>query len=144
MKKQSRLHRVRWDQLTIDERIHANGWFAGTEHDWQKLPREQRENMAFKATGCMVAFPTWQAPVNCVHACCVVKRGEKLSISLINGQLRYEKESGWLRFISSRTPQGRKQLASLFRGYRKLAREQHVYDIWKLGALGIVHAGIMA
>ena len=114
-------------------------WYAGREIEWNRLPLSEREIIAFKATGCLIAYPTWESPVDCVHGKCQVRRGERKPITLVNGALMYERESGWLRFSNDRDA-----LAQLYRGVRKAARETGVYDIWALGWQNIVYTGILS
>lgn len=129
-------------EMTIDELIQDAGWFPGTERDWHALPLAERDELAFKATGCEVAYATWPAPVNCCHGECQVRRGERKPITLINAQMKYEAECGWWRFIGRTTPQGRRKLAILFRHFRREARKAQLWDIWKLGWQGIVFSGL--
>lgn len=136
-------------ELTIEERIARAGWFKGGEREWQALPMEERERLAFEATGCEVAYCTWEAPVNCCHVTCQIRRGELPQIALLNHELRSQAENWW-RFIGresgrgERSPQGRKTLAALYRAYRKLAMERKEYDLWKLGGVEIAMVGILA
>lgn len=126
-------------EMSIAELIQDSGWWLGTEKEWQALPMEKREEIAFLRTGCAVAYPTWERPVDCVHTRCQILRGELPKIALTNQILRAEAESGWLRFLKQ---EDRKQLAQVFRVYRKLARESGVYDPWKLSWAGLVYSGI--
>ena len=119
------------------KKTHWSTWYKGTEAEWQRLPMEERENLAFTATGCEVAYPTWESPVDCVHGGCQVRRGEVKPIRRVNGALRYERESGWLRFQTDR-----KVLATLYRHLRNEARRQQVWDIWKLDWQAVVYTGI--
>ena len=125
---------------TINEMILDAGWFHGTEKEWQALPRTDREAMAFKATRCLIAYPTWQPPVDCVHTCCQVERGELPRIAITNRKLRAEL-TNWFRFhLDSRS--GRQHIARIFRAMRKAARETGEYDPWKLSWATIVYGGI--
>lgn len=124
-------------EMSLDERIRANGWFDGTMDDWYELPLEQREQIAFAATGCSVAYPTWARPVDCVHTRCRILRGELPPIAYTIGQLRHERESGWLRFMKDE-----KQVGAMFRYYLCEAARTGVYDIWQIGWQGLVLAGI--
>jgi hypothetical protein len=126
-------------ELTIAERIQLAGWWKGTEREWQALTMPEREAIAFAATGCRVAYPTWEAPVDCCHVECRIARGEQPKIALTNAVLRGEAESGWLRFTKQ---EDRKRLAKIFRAYRKAARETGVYDPWKIGWQGMVFPAI--
>jgi len=119
--------------MTIAELIRDSGWWLDTEAAWQALPMEQREEIAFARTGCAVAYPTWQRPVDCAHTRCQILRGELPKIALTNRILRAEAETGWLRFVEDR-----KQLAAIFRAYRKAARETGVYDPWQVAWQGMV------
>jgi hypothetical protein len=136
-------------ELSTEERIERAGWFKGGEREWQALPLKEREDLAFAATGCEVAYPTWPAPVNCCHVTCQIRRGELPKIALLNHELRSQAENWW-RFIGresgrgERSPQGRKVLARLYRHYRKLARERGEYDLWKLGGVEIAVVGMLA
>jgi len=113
--------------MSIAELIVDSGWWLGTEREWQALPMAQREEIAFARTGCAIAYPTWQRPVDCVHTRCRILRGELPKIAETNAVLRCERESGWLRFI-----QDRRDVARIFRAYRKAARQSGQYDPWKL------------
>jgi hypothetical protein len=130
---------------TTDDRIRQAGWFPGTERDWQALSHDQRQDLAFAGCGCEVAYPTWEGPVDCVHAGCQVRRGEIPSIAVTNRILRYEMASGWLRFGLESTA-GRRDLARLIRAIRRRAIATGVYDPWKLegGWQGMVGAAISA
>lgn len=114
-------------EMSLDEMIRDSGWFQGTAEDWQELPADEREKMAFDATGCAVAFATWAAPVNCVHLRCRILRGELPKIAETNAILRMERADGWLRFMEDRS-----EIARIFRYYRKAARATGIYDPWKL------------
>lgn len=126
-------------EMTINEMIADSGWFKGTEKDWKQLPLAEREELAFAATGCMVAYATWEAPVNCSHIGCRIRRGELPKIALTNSTLRGEYSNGWLRFIEDRA-----KVARIFRAIRKAARETGIYDPWKLpnGWQTMVFSGI--
>jgi hypothetical protein len=126
-------------EMSIAELIQDSGWWLDTEAAWQKLPLAEREAIAFARTGCAVAYPTWQRPVDCVHLECRILRGELPKIALTNAILRGERESGWLRFSEDR-----KQIAKLFRAYRKAARQTGIYDPWKLpgGWQGMVFTAV--
>lgn len=128
---------------TINEMIRDAGWFDGSERDWQAIPFEEREKIAFKACGCLGAYPTWQAPVNCRHIDCRVRRGEKQPIIITNQTMKAELRSGWLRF-SKETKDGRVRVARLIRAIRRKAIETGIYDPWKIpgGWAGMVHCGI--
>lgn len=141
--------KAEWE-LTIEERIQRAGWFKGGEKEWQALPMKEREDLAFTATGCEVAYCTWQAPVDCVHVCCQIRRGELPKIAELNHTMRHEAESGWWRFIGresgrgERSQQGRKTLAMLYRFYRQRARTTGQYDLWKLGGSEVAMIGILS
>lgn len=128
---------------SIEERIAHAGWFHGTERDWQALPVELQEQVAFAATGCAVAYPTWHGPVDCCHVGCRILRHELPKIAELNSTMRSETANGWWRFISRNTPEGRRKLALLYRHYRKLARQQGEYDLWKLGGTGVAMVGVL-
>ena len=125
------------EEMTIAELIRDSGWWLDTEAAWQALPMEQREKIAFERTGCAIAYPTWERPVDCLHTRCQILRGELPKIALTNRILRAEAESGWLRFIEDRN-----QLARIFRAYRKAARDTGEYDPWKISWAGLVYSGI--
>lgn len=129
------------DEMTIAELIVDSGWWLGTEKDWQALPLAKREEIAFTRTGCAVAYPTWQRPVDCVHTHCQILRYELPKIALTNRILRSEAESGWLRFLKQ---ENRKQLAAIFRAYRKAARESGEYNPWRIGWELMVYGGFAA
>jgi hypothetical protein len=124
-------------EMTLEEMIAASGWFSGTSEDWQALPLPEREERAFAATGCMVAWPTWAVPVNCHHMRCMIGRGDLPRIAETNWVLRHERSSRWLRFITDRS-----KVARIFRAYRLRARETGIYDPWKSGGMGLVLAGL--
>ena len=129
---------------TTDDRIRLAGWFSGGEREWQALSHEEREDLAFAGCGCAVAYPTWAGPVDCVHTCCQIRRGEKPPIALTNAILRGEMDRGWLRF-GKESRDGRRRLAALIRAIRSKCRETQVYDPWKLpgGWQAIVAIGVM-
>ena len=129
------IHKHR-SQMSIDELIADSGWFKGTERDWQRLSSEERQRLAFTATGCQIAWASWEAPVNCVHPWCQVARGERKPITVLNSQMQYERASGWWRNMD------RAKLARVYRAFRKAAREQQVFDIWKLGWQTVVFTGL--
>jgi hypothetical protein len=128
-------------ETTIEAAIHEAGWWKGTSEQFRALPSEKRQEVAFKATGCLYAWATWAAPVECVHTSCQVRRGELPKIALVNRGLRAEIDNGWLRF-HARTTSGRTRLAQLCRLIRKLARETGVYDVWGVAASLIVSVGV--
>jgi hypothetical protein len=132
--------------MTINEMIVESGWFHGTERDWQALSREEQAKLSFQATGCTIAFPTWEAPVDCSHPCCKVARGEQPPMYLVNGTLKDEMHNNWLRF-EYRTPKGsneRNHLARLCILVRNKCRELQVWDPWKIpgGWQCIVYTGV--
>ena len=116
---------------------HWSTWYSGTEREWQAIPIKERDALSFKATGCTIAYPTWKAPVECVHGPCRVRRGEMKPIRLVNGTLRYERESGWLRFVEDRA-----KLARIYRAVRKVARGNGSYDAWSAWG-AIVYGGVL-
>lgn len=132
----------RWEDQSINERIAEIGWFDGDENDWYKIPMKERETLAFNATGCEVAFPTWEPPVDCVHIGCRARRGEVPKICILNHGLNAEL-TNWLRFHLE-SKKGRIYLAHLFRGMRAEARRTGIYDPWKLSWQTIVFGGIAA
>ena len=105
---------------------------------WRALSSKKRENIAFKATGCEVAFPSWEPPVDCVHIGCMIRRGEKKPIDLTKAVLDGERAGGWLRFLSD------EEYGKLYKAFLKLAKKTKVYDPWKIpgGWRVIVGAGI--
>jgi hypothetical protein len=115
----------------MSEKKHWSGWYAGTEADWRAIPYEERKAMAFQATGCEVAYPTWKAPADCVHTDCRVLRGELPAIAITNAVLRYEMCSGWLRFGLG-TPAGRARMARIVRGVRAAAMRTGIWDPWEM------------
>ena len=118
-------------QDSLNDRIRRAGWFDGDENTWRDLTTDQQKKLSFAATGCEVAYPTWEAPVDCVHCGCLIRRGELPAIALTNRILRSEAESGWLRFIAD-SPEGRNRLARIFRAIRSQARATGIYDPWQL------------
>ena len=137
MARQKQQVKSRWE-MTINELIRDSGWFDGTEREWMMLSSGMRKDLAFKSTGCQEAYATWQAPCQCSHPWCRVRRDEIKPISVLNGTMRYERESGWWRFIEDR-----KQIATMYRHFRKLARQQNEYDLWKLGGTSVALIGII-
>ena len=117
---------------------HWSTWYPGSESDWQRLPMNAREELAYAAGGCLIAWPSWEIPVNCVHGLCQVRRGEIKPIVLVNRALGYERESGWLRFIKDR-----RKVALIYRLVRKQCMASKEYDIWKHWAV-IVYGGVGA
>ncbi len=111
-------------------------WFEGTKRQWESLSLGQREELAYKATGCLCAWPTWEAPVDCCHTTCQIRRGELPAIALTNRILRAEAESGWLRFND------RDRNAKIFRVIRNAARKTGIYDPWKLSWTTLVYGGL--
>lgn len=140
-KRKQKREKMDWE-LSIQERIDRAGWFQGSEHEWDKLPREEREARALAAVGCLSAYPSWQGPVDCCHPRCRLARKEIPQIALVNGQLRGEK-TNWFRFKLQEGRTGRNYIAALFRHFRKQARETGVYDIWKLQWQYIVSAAVV-
>ncbi len=128
-------------EMPISELIKDSGWWLDTETAWQRLPMAEREEIAFARTGCRVAYPTWERPVDCCHIECRILRGELPKIALTNAVLRAEAESGWLRFLKK---EDRSKLAAIFRAYRKAARKTGVYDPWKIGWQGMVLPAVSA
>jgi hypothetical protein len=116
---------------TIDGMIREAGWFKGTQQSWRDLTEQEREDRSFQATGCEVAYPTWKAPVDCLHISCQIRRGEKAPIMLTNRILRSELESGYLRFGKEST-EGRIRLGRICRAIRRAAITTGIYDPWKL------------
>lgn len=131
----------RYEEDTIANRIKRAGWWLDSEKAWQELPLERREEIAFVRTGCRVAYPTWERPVDCVHTECQIRRGELPRIALTNRVLRSEASNGWLQGMRQ---ENRAKLAVIFRAYRKTARETGIYDPWKLGWQGIVLPAVTA
>ncbi len=125
------------------KREHWSNWYDGDRSDWEKLPMVERDKLSFKGTGCSVAFPTWEAPVDCVHDRCQVLRGEKKPISLVNGSLRCEMSNGWLRFVDRNDRTKRKALAMTLRTVRNQYFKTGETDIWKMWSV-IVGTGIGA
>ena len=116
-------------EMSIAELIVDSGWWLGTEAEWRSLPLAQREDIAFARTGCRVAYPTWERPVDCVHTECLIRRGELPKIALTNRVLRAEADTGWLRFMRQ---ENRRRLAKVFRVIRKQARTSGIYDPWEM------------
>jgi hypothetical protein len=105
---------------------HWSSWYSGTEAEWNALPIDERDNLSFQATGCSVVYPTWDAPVDCCHLECRIRRHERPRIALTNAILRNEQRYAWLRFCS------RDRAARIFRVVRKAVRQTGIYDPWKL------------
>lgn len=128
---------------STNDRIKAAGWFKGSERQWGDLTHESRKDLAFAGCGCEAAYPTWPGPVDCVHVGCQIRRGEKKPLIMTNRILRYEMESGWLRF-SKDSGEGRTHLGRLVRAIRNRALETGIYDPWDLpgGWQAIVATGV--
>ena len=114
---------------------HWSAWYPGTRRTWDDLPLGKHKDIAFSATGCEVAWPTWDAPVDCVHVGCRIRRGELPPIARLNSGLRAEHEYGWLRFLD------RDEAAKVFRHVRKTAKKTGCYDLWEQWGV-LVGAGI--
>ena len=115
-----------------------SNWYSGTEQEWQALSMAKRHDTAFAKTGCEIAYPTWQAPVNCVHDKCRIRRSEIPAIVETYHILQYEADRGWLLFLS------RVHKARVFIAMRRAARESEIYDPWKIpgGWQALVMAGV--
>lgn len=112
-------------------------WFKGSESEWQALPISERDKISFASTGCSVAYPTWDAPVDCVHAKCQMLRGEIKPIVVINWAIRAEREN-WLRGVTDR-----RKLARIIRAIRNECVRQQTTDIWVAWPV-IVYGGIQS
>jgi hypothetical protein len=110
----------------LDRLIREAGWYPGTMADWNRLSMDERRELAFAGTGCEVAVATWEAPVDCVHVECQIRRGERPAIALTNATLRSEMARGYLRFGS------RKSRAARCRIIRSEAHATGIYDPWKM------------
>ena len=119
------------------KREHWSTWYAGSEAQWKALPISERDRLSFEHTGCECAYPTWPAPVDCVHGGCLYRRGETTRAALVNQSLRAERERGWLRFDDI----PRERIARVYRAVRNACREQGTYDIWKAWP-AIVYGGV--
>lgn len=126
---------------TMTKQKEWSTWFVGTEEGWRRLDCQTQKDLAFEATGCEVAYPTWEAPVDCLHTECRIRRGELPRIALTNSVLLYESRYGWLRFVRERD---RKGLARIFRHFRREARATGLYDPWKADWRTLVYAGVLA
>lgn len=118
---------------SINAMIAEAGWYPGTEADWDRLSGTERRELAFAATGCEIAFPTWRQPVNCCHTGCQVRRGELPAIALTNRILRSEMHHGWLRFLYHNRL-GRSRLASfaLQSAMQRESRESMIHGICRV------------
>lgn len=123
-------------ETELDGKIREAGWYQGTERSWAALDSGAQEAIAFKATGCLVAYPTWTRPVDCLHIDCRIARGEKPPIAKTHQMLRAERACGYLRWLD------REQLAVVYRSFRKLAHERGEYDIWKLDYKTLVRCAL--
>jgi len=123
----------------VNEMIKKAGWFNGTISDWRNMPDGLQKEIAFRATGCQVAFPTWPAPVKCLHPQCRLRRGEIRPIRITNSTLRFEAQFGYLRLME------RKKRAAVMRWIRRQARKTGIYDPWKMpgGWQAIVYGGLL-
>ncbi len=128
----------------LNAAIRKAGWFDGDQAEWDALPYAAKLDMAFAATGCEVAYPTWAKPVNCWHTTCQIRRGELPAIVETNRVLRNEMENGWLRFHKD-SQTGRDRLARLCMAIRKEAGKQGIYNPWKLagGWQAMVYEAVM-
>lgn len=138
MRKETR-RKQEWE-LTIPERIVRAGWWKGTLESFYDLPTKEREKIAFEATGCEVAAPTWEAPVDCCHVGCQIRRGEKHPVYATNCILRGEAYRGWLRFAD------RTAKAKTFRAVRKACKATGIFDPWELpgGWQALVYTGVLS
>jgi hypothetical protein len=125
--------------MTAKKQISISNWWRGTEQEWERIPYEQRRQLAFTRTGCLEAWPRWHAPVKCLHTGCRIERGEIKPISLLNNMMKAEASRGWWRFIENR-----KMLAQMYRHYRAEARRTGEYDLWKLGGSGVALLGVVS
>ena len=122
--------------MTINDMIKVAGWFPGNEEAWRSLSGEEQQRLAFKATGCLIAYATWKAPVDCRHIDCLIARGEAEPLDKTKGILDYEHSSGWLRWMDEDKYQ------QLRDGMCKAAVELGEFDPWKLGWQYIVGAAL--
>ena len=129
--------------MNLDAMIAQAGWYHGTQSTWARLETQKQKDLAYTATGCEIAYPTWPAPVDCVHITCQIRRGEKPPLALTYAVLRSEIESGWLRFHTN-NPTGRAMLARLCLAIRAQAAATHIYDPWHMpgGWQTIVYSAI--
>ena len=110
----------------------ANGcpWYETlTETDWQRLPWPDREARAWTRTGCTVAYPTWPAPVDCVHPSCHWYALRQQGRTTLADQLeRNAKAQDWLANWGKLvydpaqhgdSPERRQQAARIVRAMRK-------------------------
>ena len=114
---------------------HWSTWFAGSEPDWRTLSDDQQSTLAFQATACEIAFPTWELPVKCLHIHCRIRRGELPKIAAVNLVIRYEIQTGWLCGCS------RLLQAKIAKAIRAQVRITGIYDAWTAWPL-LVQAGI--
>ncbi len=104
---------------------HWSTWYPGSKREWDAMPLDTRDRLAFEATGCLLAYPTWQAPADCFHVRCRIARGELPPIAQVNAVLRHEVSAGWLR-VNTRNDNAR-----ICRAVRAQCRATGVYDAWK-------------
>jgi hypothetical protein len=125
--------------MTDDELIQRGGWWKGTKREWQELTYQERQDIAFAATGCEVAYPSWEAPVECSHILCQIRRGEKPKIAFTEAVLNSERESGWLRFMPE------KKFQRLRKAVLQAAEATGIYNPWEIpdGWKVMVFGGIM-
>lgn len=129
---------------TLDDLITAAGWFHGDMADWRALDAQEQSRQAFAATGCLLAYPTWNAPCHCLHMGCRIARGERLPIHSLNSQIRAEcSRGGWLESMTH-GKRNRANLARFIRTVRHAAREHGNYDYWQLTGTVGVRLGLMA
>jgi len=124
--------------MTDDELVQRGGWWKGTAKEWHDLPLEERDELSFKHTGCLVAYPSWETPVECVHTKCQIRRGELPPIALTEAILAGERESGWLRWVSE------ERFEQIRKACLKVAEKTGEYDPWKLpgGWQALVYGGL--
>ena len=108
------------------ELINRGGWWKGTKAQWQALPIAERDELSFANTGCLIAYPSWVPPIDCVHIKCQIRRGEKAPIALTEAILAGERESGWFRFMDE------EKYERVKAAIMEYAQEHKIYDPWKI------------
>lgn len=127
---------------------------ANRDHDWQDMidkagwwhgtctafyAESTHQDIAFEATGCEVAAPTWTPPIDCLHTECRIRRGELPPIALTEAVLDSERHA-WLRWLPEAEYQ--KLRAAMI----QVAEATGVYNPWDIpgGWRAIVGSAIRA
>lgn len=112
--------------MTINEMIKKAGWFKGTDEDWRRLSLNEQAELAFAATGCLIAYATWTGPVDCRHLDCQLRRGEIAPLDKTRALLSAERHGGWLKDMAEDAYQRLVEAAC------RAAEACGEYDPWKI------------